>query len=348
MKQSAVQPVQKGKPAAGNGEGTRARAGLRANKNGKPARQKKEVDRTSFGFRAKKDWQRNWSLYVMFIPVLIFFIIFHYKPMYGALIAFKNYKPALGFSDSPWVGFAQFTRFFTSPFFPRLMKNTLLLSFELLIFAFPAPIILALLINEVSHRNFKKTVQTLTYLPHFISLIVVVGMITDFSLTTGLFNDIIVFFGGERSPLLQNPALYRTIYILSDIWQEIGWGSIIYLSALTGVDPQLYDAASIDGAGRFQRLLHITLPGIMPTIITMLILRIGSLMSIGYEKTILLYNPSTYETADIISSYVYRVGILEQGWSYSTAIGLFNSVINLILLLIANKLSKKLADTSLW
>ena len=179
-------------------------------------------------------------------------------------------------------------------------------------------------------------------------VIVVVGMITDFSMTSGLFNDIIVFFGGERSPLLQNPALYRTIYVLSDIWQQVGWGSIIYLSALSGVDAQLYDAASIDGAGRFQKLLHVTLPGIMPTIITMLILRIGSLMSIGYEKTILLYNPSTYDTADIISSYVYRVGLLEQGWSYSTAIGLFNSVINLILLVLANKLSKKLADTSLW
>ena len=265
--------------------------------------------------------------------------------MYGALIAFKNYKPALGFLGSPWVGLDNFTRFFTSPFFGRLVRNTLLLSFELLLFGFPAPIILALLINEVHHKGFKKSVQTLTYLPHFISLIVVVGMITDFSMTSGLFNDIIVFFGGERSPLLQNPALYRTIYVLSDIWQQVGWGSIIYLSALSGVDAQLYDAASIDGAGRFQKLLHVTLPGIMPTIITMLILRIGSLMSIGYEKTILLYNPSTYDTADIISSYVYRVGLLEQGWSYSTAIGLFNSVINLILLVLANKTQQKARPT---
>lgn len=308
----------------------------------------KPSDRNSFAFRARRDWQRNWELYVIIIPVLIYFILFQYKPMYGALIAFKNYKPALGFFGSPWVGLDNFTRFFTSPFFGRLVRNTLLLSFELLLFGFPAPIILALLINEVHHQGFKKSVQTLTYLPHFISLIVVVGMITDFSMTSGLFNDIIVFFGGERSPLLQNPALYRTIYVLSDIWQQVGWGSIIYLSALSGVDAQLYDAASIDGAGRFQTLLHVTLPGIMPTIITMLILRIGRLMSIGYEKTILLYNPSTYDTADIISSYVYRVGLLEQGWSYSTAIGLFNSVINLILLVLANKLSKKLADTSLW
>ena len=309
---------------------------------------KKEVDRNSLGYRAKKDFQRNWTLYLMFLPVLIFFILFHYKPMYGALIAFQDYKPNLGFAGSPWVGVKHFVRYFTGPFFFRTFRNTIILSLELLVFAFPAPIILALLINEVNHKHFKKTVQTLTYLPHFISLVVVIGMITDFSLTSGLFNDIIVFFGGERSPLLQNPALYRTIYILSDIWQEIGWGSIIYLSALSGVDAQLYDAASIDGAGRFQKLLHVTLPGIMPTIITMLILRIGSLMSLGYEKTILLYNPSTLENADIIASYVYRVGIQEQSWSYSTAIGLLNSVINLTLLLLANKLSKKLADTSLW
>ncbi len=308
----------------------------------------KPVDRTSFAFRAKKDWVQNWGLYLMFLPVLVYFLLFSYKPMYGALIAFKNYKPALGFMGSPWVGFDQFTRFFTSPFFGRLIKNTLFLSFELLIFGFPAPIVLALLINEVQNKHFKKTVQTLTYLPHFISLIVVVGMITDFSMTSGLFNDIIVLFGGSRSPLLQNPALYRPIYILSDIWQGVGWGSIIYLSALSGVDAQLYEAATIDGANRFQQLLHVTLPGITPTIITMLILRVGRLMSIGYEKTILLYNPSTYDTADIISSYVYRVGIQEQGWSYSTAIGLFNSLINLLLLLITNKLSKKLAGTSLW
>ena len=314
----------------------------------KPATKGKPVNIQSFGYRVRKDFQRNWELYLLVLPVLVFYALFCYKPMYGALIAFQNYKPALGFDGSPWVGFDNFIRFFTSPFFGRLIKNTIALSLELLLFGFPAPIILALLLNELKAGPFKKTIQTVTYLPHFISIIVVVGMLTDFCLTTGLINDIIVFFGGERSPILQNPAMYRTVYILSDIWQEIGWGSIIYLSALSGVDAQLYDAASIDGAGRFQKLLNVTLPSIMPTIVIMFILRIGSLMSIGYEKTILLYNPSTYATADIISSYVYRVGILEQGWSYSTAIGLFNSVINLILLLIANKLSKKLTETSLW
>ena len=302
----------------------------------------------SFKERFIKDMKRNWTLYAIAIPMIVFYLLFAYKPMYGALIAFKEYKPARGFWGSPWVGFAQFERFFTSPFFARLMKNTVLLSFYSLLFGFPAPIILALLLNEVRNTVFKKTVQTISYLPHFISIIVVAGMITDFSMSTGLFNKIIEAFGGVSHPLLQDPSLYRPIYVASDIWQQIGWGSIIYLSALSGVDQQLYEAAEVDGAGRFKKLIHVTLPAITPTIVIMLILRIGSLLSIGYEKTILLYNPSTYETADIISSYVYRVGILEQGWSYSTAIGLFNSVINLVLLLLANTFSKKFTQTSLW
>ena len=228
------------------------------------------------------------------------------------------------------------------------MKNTLLLSVYDILFGFPAPIILALLLNEIHNKFFKNVTQTITYLPHFISMIVVCGMLTDFSLSTGLFNDIIEFFGGERHPLLQDPKLYRTIYIASGIWQQVGWGTIIYLSALAGVDSQLYEAAEIDGATKWKQTLHVTLPGIAPTIITMFILKIGKLMSMGYEKTILLYNPSTFETADIISSYVYRIGLLEQDWSYSTAIGLFNSVINFVLLILANKLSKKFSETSLW
>lgn len=306
------------------------------------------MNKQSFAQRAKKDLKRNRALYLLVIPVLVFYIVFHYKPMYGAIIAFKDYSPGLGVDKSPWVGFDNFIRFFHGPYFWRLIRNTLLLSLYSLLFEFPAPIILALLLNEVKNKKFKSVTQTITYLPHFISMIVVTGMITNFCMTNGLFNDIIVFFGGERSPLLQNPNLYRTIYVASSIWQEVGWGSIIYLSALSGVDAQLYEAAAIDGAGKWKQLLHVTLPGISPTIITMLILKMGSLMSLGYEKTILLYNASTYETADIISSYIYRVGLLDQDWSYSTAIGLFNSVINCILLVITNRLSKKLSDTSLW
>lgn len=309
----------------------------------------KEKDvRSTLGYRLRKDWIRNRSLYIMVIPVLLFYLLFHYKPMYGAIIAFKDYTPALGVSKSPWVGFANFTRFLKSVYFVRLIRNTILLSLYNLIFGFPAPIILALLLNEIRSKHFKNITQTITYLPHFISLIVVTGMLTDFSMTSGLFNDIIVFFGGERSPLLQNPSLYRTMYVASGIWQQVGWGSIIYLSALAGVDQQLYEAASIDGAGKWKQLIHVTLPGIAPTIIIMLIMRMGSLMNMGYEKTILLYNPSTYDTADIISSYIYRVGLLEQDWSYSTAVGLFNSVINFGLLIFTNKMSKKFSETSLW
>ncbi len=309
----------------------------KANKNGE-----------SFSVRLKKDWIRNRSLYLLVTPVLLFYLMFHYKPMYGAIIAFMDYNPRLGISGSEWVGFDQFIRFFSSPYFWRLLKNTLLLSVYGIIFGFPAPIILALLLNEVKLKKFKKTVQTVTYLPHFISLVVVTGIIKDFTQSTGLINDIIVALGGTRSSLIQNPDLYRTIYIVSDIWQGIGWGSIIYLSALSGVDQQLYEAASIDGAGRWKKLLNITLPGITPTIIIMLIMRMGQVLGTGYEKTILLYNEATYETADVISSYIYRSGILERNWSYSTAIGLFNSVVNLILLVITNKISKRVSETSLW
>lgn len=301
-----------------------------------------------FKKKLRADWVRNRSLYVLVLPVVIFYILFNYKPIYGAIIAFQDYVPRLGISGSEWVGLANFKRFFSDIYFGRLMKNTLLLSVYDILFGFPAPIILALLLNEIHNKFFKNVTQTITYLPHFISMIVVCGMLTDFSLSTGLFNDIIEFFGGERHPLLQDPKLYRTIYIASGIWQQVGWGTIIYLSALAGVDSQLYEAAEIDGATKWKQTLHVTLPGIAPTIITMFILKIGKLMSMGYEKTILLYNPSTFETADIISSYVYRIGLLEQDWSYSAAIGLFNSVINFVLLILANKLSKKFSETSLW
>ena len=301
-----------------------------------------------FSKKMRRDWRQNRTLYLLVLPVLLFYVLFAYKPMYGALIAFKDYTPALGFADSPWVGFDNFKRFFDGIYFGRLMKNTILLSFYNLIFGFPAPVILALLLNEVRNQKFKRLTQTITYLPHFISMIVVAGMITNFCMTTGVINDIIAFFGGEATPLLQNPKYYRTIYVVSSIWQQVGWGSIIYLSALAGVDSQLYEAAAIDGAGKWKQMLHVTLPGIAPTIVIMLIMKIGQLMSMGHEKTILLYNPSTYETADIIASYVYRIRLIDQDWSYSTAIGLFNSVINLVLIILANRFSKKMTETSLW
>lgn len=302
----------------------------------------------SFGFRLKRDWKRNKALYFLVLPVLLFYILFHYRPMYGAVIAFFDYNPRLGLLGSEFVGFEQFTRFFADPYFTRLLRNTITISVLGIIFGFPAPILLALALNELKSKKFKNVIQTVTYLPYFISIVVVVGIIKEFTQSTGLINDIIVMFGGERSSLIQNPDLYRTIYIVSDIWQGMGWGSIIYLSALSGVDQQLYEAAKIDGANRWKQLLNITIPGIMPTIVTMFILRMGQLLGTGYEKTILLYNEATYETADVIASYIYRIGILERDFSYATAIGLFNSVINLILLVAANRICKKLGQSSLW
>ena len=307
---------------------------------------KKRVKEKKWSLR--EDIRRRWQLYLMLLLPVAWLIIFCYVPMGGIAIAFQDYSVVRGIFGSEWVGLENFVRFFTGPYFGRLLRNTLLLSIYNIIWGFPAPIILALLLNEVKNKAFKRTAQTITYLPHFISLVVACGMISDFCLTTGLFNDIITFFGGEAQPLLQNPAYFRTIYVASGIWQEVGWGSIIYLSALSSVDSQLYEAAAIDGANRWKQTLHVTLPGIMPTIIIMLILRMGSLMSMGYEKTILLYNPSTYDTADIISSYVYRSGLIQQDWSYSTAIDLFNSVINCILLVVTNQISKRTTESSLW
>ena len=302
----------------------------------------------TFGAKVRKDWIRNRSVYIMVIPVILFYILFHYKPMYGTIMAFMDYSPRLGFAGSEWIGFENFTRFFQNPYFWQLMRNTLLLSIYGIIFGFPAPIILALLLNELKSMKFKKVVQTVTYLPHFISLVVVTGIIKDFTMSTGLIADIVYLFTGVRQSLIENPNLYRTIYIVSDIWQGVGWGSIIYLSALASVDEQLYEAAAIDGANRWKQLLNVTIPGITPTIITMLIMKLGQVLGSSYEKTILLYNEATYDTADVISSYIYRVGLIDRDWGYSAAIGLFNSIINLILLLLANKISKKVADTSLW
>lgn len=302
----------------------------------------------SYGHRLKRDFQKNRSLYFMIIPVVLFYILFHYKTMYGAIIAFYNYRPARGLEGSKWVGLDHFIYFFKSPFFMRTLKNTLAISLLNLLFAFPAPIVLALLLNEVKNKYFKKTVQTITYLPHFISSVVICGMLSSFCLSTGLFNDIIEIFGGERIPLLQGTQYYRTIYIASDIWQTIGWSSIIYLAALSGVDKNLYEAAQLDGANKWKQTWHITIPGILPTIMIQLILRIGTLMSVGYDKTLLIYNPTNYAVSDIISTYNFRMGLELGDWSYATAIGLFNSVVNCILLVMSNKLSKKYTENSLW
>lgn len=305
-------------------------------------------ERLSFSARIGQDFRKNRSLYLMALPVLAFLIFFYFIPMVGLVISFKHYTPALGISGSPWVGFTHFQRFFGAYYFGRLIRNTVLISGMSLIWGFPAPIVLALLINELRSKGLKRTVQSLTYVPHFVSLVVVCGLLLQFSQLGGLFNDLLVFFGAERVAFFQDPRYFRTMYISSGIWQQVGWSSIIYLAALSAIDPQLYEAAYIDGAGRWRRLISITLPSIVPTIIVLLILQMGRLMTVGHEKIILLYNPLIYETADVISTFVYRKGLLEFDWSYGTAVGLFNSIINLAMVVIANYISRSVSETSLW
>lgn len=298
--------------------------------------------------RLGRDLSVNRELYLLFIPVAAYYILFHYMPMYGAVIAFQNYKPALGISGSSWVGLKHFRNFFNGYYFGTLMRNTLVLSFTNLLAGFPVPILLALLINELRSRRYARVVQTITYMPHFISLVVVCSMVREFTKSDGLVTTLLSYFGFPRQTMLNNPNLFVPVYVISSIWQEAGWGSIIYLSALTGIDPTLYEAAEIDGAGRFKRVLHVTLPSILPTIVIMFIMRTGKIMSLGAEKVILLYNPAIYDTADVIASYVYRRGIAGTDWSYSTAVGLFNSVVNFLLVISVNKLSNKLTGSGLW
>ena len=296
----------------------------------------------------KNDIRRNKGTYAIALPGILFYIIFAYFPMYGITIAFKDYNPSMGILGSPWIGFKHFINFFGSIYAGRIIKNTLLLSLYGLIFVFPIPIILALLINEVKSNIYKKTVQTITYLPHFISMVVICGMITSFTSPTGFITKMFNSFGFNYTNMLYEVDLFRGIYIASDIWQKAGWDSIIFLAAISGLDMELYEAASIDGAKKLRQLWHITLPGLAPTIVIMLILRIGSIMSAGSEKVLLLYNPLTYEKADVISSYVYRVGLINGDQSYSAAVGFFNSIVSLILVLSANYVSKKVTDSGLF
>lgn len=287
--------------------------------------------------------------YVLAFFVIVYYICFHYKPMLGAVIAFRDYKPRVGIANSPWVGLFNFDSFFSSYYFWRLIRNTLTISMCGLLFTFPCAIIFALSINEVRNPRFKRTVQTISYMPHFISLIVVCSMIRLFVDSNGFIVQIMKLFGytGTGS-LLGQPKMFVPIYVISDIWQQTGWNCIIYLAAISGIDVSLYEAARIDGAGRWKQTIHITLPGIMGTIILLLILRIGQMMGVGHEKIILLYNEFTYDTADVISSYVYRRGLVSGDYSFSTAVGLFNSAINFILVLSANKVSNMISGTGIW
>ncbi len=308
------------------------------------------MDRNNLSVRSRflREMTKNGQLYLIALPVLAYYIVFHYVPMYGAQIAFRNYSPAGGITGSPWVGLRHFADFFRSIYFLRVLKNTLTISITSLVFGFPAPIILALLLNELRNRRFSRTVQLITYMPHFISMVVICGMILEFTSQKGLISVVLSYVGVPAKTMLNDARLFVPIYVISGIWQGVGWGSIIYLAALTGIDQELYQAASIDGAGRWKQTLYVTIPGLLPTIIVLLILRTGNILSVGAEKIILLYNAAIYETSDVISSYVYRRGLLNADWSFSSAVGLFNSVVNFILVASVNWLARRTSDTSLW
>lgn len=294
------------------------------------------------------DVKRHWSIYLMALPVIAYYLIFHYGPMYGLQIAFKDFSPAQGILGSPWVGFKHFESFFNGIYFWRLIKNTILINLYDLLFGFPAAIILALLLNEIRNSAFKRVVQSISYLPHFISIVVVAGMMVDFLSRNGLINQIIGGFGIEPIDFLQKEGWFRFLFVSSGIWQGIGWGSIVYLAAMATIDPTLYEAARMDGANRWKQTLHITIPGIMPTIVILFILQMGNMLSVGSEKVLLLYNPLTYGTADVISTYVYRKGVLEASYSFTAAVGLFNSVISFILIVAANTFVKRISENKLW
>lgn len=301
--------------------------------------------------KLKKSWRRdllmNRGLYLLSIPIIAFFAVFNYAPMAGLIIAFEDFKPQKGIFQSKWVGVQNFVDFFSNPSFFTILRNTLVISLLGLVIAFPLSILFALLLNEIKNLRFKKVVQTVSYMPYFISTVVICGLVIEFCSSTGAVTSILTAVTGmERQNLLTNPRYFWAINLISDIWQNLGYSSIIFVAAITAVSPELHEAAAIDGANRLARVWHVTIPCIMPTIVTMLILKCGSLLSVGFEKILLLYNPSIFSTADVISTHVQRLGIEQAQYGYSTAVGLFNSVVNTFFLLLSNYLSKKYAETS--
>ena len=294
-------------------------------------------------------FRRYLPLYLMLLSVIIYYLVFVYAPMGGLVIAFKDYNIYDGIFGSPWVGFRYFKQFFSSMFAPRLIRNTLAISLYNLVFGFTAPIILALMFNEVGNMVFKKVSQTISYLPYFISTVVIVSIMTlMFSMKTGIVNNAIVALGGKRINFMGEARFFKSMYVWSGVWQSMGFNSILYLSALAGVDPALHEAATIDGASRVKRIWHIDIPCILPTIVITLILNTGSIMSVGYEKILLMQNNLNMSTSDVISTYVYRIGLVNAQYSLSTAVNLFNSVVNLIIITTVNAIAKRVGDTSLW
>jgi len=309
--------------------------------------QKDKKPKKKSSFKWKNVW-KNWQLYLLIFPVIAYYIVFHYVPLYGVQIAFKDFISNLGIWDSPWVGWKHFERFFNSYYFERLIINTVLIGVLTLLISFPIPIIIALMLNEVQSLRYKKFVQTVLYAPHFLSTVVVVGMLLLFIKPDGLVNQIIMLFGGTPSDFITRPEWFKPLYIISDVWQTMGWSSIIYIAALAAVDPAQLEAARIDGASRIQRIIHVNIPTILPTIIILFILNAGSVMAVGFEKVFLMQNSLNLSSSDVISTFVYRSGILDAQYSFSAAVGLFNSIINFILLVMVNRVAKKMSETSLW
>jgi putative aldouronate transport system permease protein len=295
------------------------------------------------------DIRRDWQLYVLLAPMIIWFAVFLYTPMYGLQIAFKQYSLFRGIDGSPWVGFSNFVTLFNNEYFLRAIKNTLLISFYSLVFAFPMPVILALMFNEIQHNGFRKIAQTITYLPHFISVVIIAGLVINFlSPSSGIVNVLLAKMGFEKIYFLTIPDYFRPIFIGSNIWKEAGFESIIYLAAIAGINPALYESARIDGASRWQMMRYITIPSILPTVVIMLIIRIGNMIEVGFEYIVLLYQPATFETADVIATFIYRSGLQNNQYSIGAAAGLFNAVVAFILVYGANRLSRRVSQTSLW
>lgn len=299
--------------------------------------------------RGLKEFKRHWQLYLIMLPPLLIILIFHYGPMVGLQIAFKEFNVVGGIWNSPWVGLKHFKEFITSYQFPRLIKNTLGISLYSLIAGFPVPILLAIMINECTNTKFKKAVQLITYAPHFISTVVMVSVVLMLlAPRAGMINNIVALLGGERIDFIAKPEYFKSIYVWSGIWQSMGYNSIIYIAALSGIDPSLYEAATVDGASKLQRIFNIDIPGILPTIIILLIMQCGRLMNVGHEKVLLMQNNLNMSSSDIISTYVYRIGLENARYSFSAAVGMFNSIINTFLLILVNTISRKVSETSLW
>jgi putative aldouronate transport system permease protein len=295
------------------------------------------------------DIKHNKWLLVMSLPGFVMIILFRYLPMGGIVMAFQNYSLFLGLSGSRWIGLSNFIRFFTDPYFFRILGNTFLLGVFDILWSFPAPILLALMLNEVTARRFKKITQTITYLPYFISVVIIVGIMRSiFGNEGGVINTAITALGGDMIAFFNEPRWFRPLYIGSGIWQNVGYSSILYLAAITGIDSQLYEAAKIDGASRMSCIFRITLPCMIPTIAVLFTLRIGSVLSVGFEKILLIYSPAIYSVADVISTYVYRMGMINQDYGYAAAVGLFNSVVAVLFLLFGNWISRRLFEESLW